>query len=179
MKDCTRSHPHELMDEECEVKTTIARLTFRLALATKERDALTKQTDCRSGEEMCHLFEEAGYPCYRHLQAEYDALALQLAQMREELEWYGHEIAGGAPMIGYQTVAKSAENRWYDTTLKLLSSLPARDIRAEIRAEAYEECAEIAEKVKAPCGSTADACYNGGVNEVIKAILAARPGKDG
>lgn len=49
----------------------------------------------------------------------------QQEQILAELRWYGHEIAGGGPMIGWGIVARRANKRWYDVTLPLLMELNA------------------------------------------------------
>ncbi len=46
-------------------------------------------------------------------------------RLREELQWYGHTIAGGGPMAGYTQAAEKAELRWYDTTLPMLKAANA------------------------------------------------------
>jgi hypothetical protein len=51
--------------------------------------------------------------------------AEQQERVLAELRWYGHEIAGGGPMIGYALVARRAERRWYKSTLPLLEELGA------------------------------------------------------
>ena len=37
-----------------------------------------------------------------------------------DLKWYGHRIAGGGPISGFQWAAKDAEKHWYNVTLPLL-----------------------------------------------------------
>ena len=48
--------------------------------------------------------------------------AEEIERLRAELQWYGHTIAGGGPIRGYQRAAQIAENRWYYTTLKMLAA---------------------------------------------------------
>jgi hypothetical protein len=46
----------------------------------------------------------------------------EIEKLREELAWYGHKIAGGAPLVGYAKVARECENRWYEITSKILNN---------------------------------------------------------
>ena len=92
---------------------------------------------CECGREFCQdcgdVYGGVCHICTGRTQApqsQIEDLRRQLAEakanictMKEELRWYGHKIAGGAPIVGYATVAESAEQRWYKTTLPLLHSL--------------------------------------------------------
>lgn len=49
----------------------------------------------------------------------------QQKQILEDLRWYGNEIAGGGPMIGWGIVARRANRHWYEVTLPLLMELDA------------------------------------------------------
>lgn len=49
----------------------------------------------------------------------------QQEQILDDLRWYGKEIAGGGPMIGWGIVARRANRHWYEVTLPLLMELDA------------------------------------------------------
>ncbi len=48
-----------------------------------------------------------------------------MSEMLAQLRWYGHAIAGGGPIGGYQRAAKHAEDFWYKRTLPFLEKLNA------------------------------------------------------
>jgi hypothetical protein len=50
----------------------------------KERDELQKDWDCKSGSEDCSLYNEKGYPCYRHLHHSQEALQEKVKELEEE-----------------------------------------------------------------------------------------------
>lgn len=49
----------------------------------------------------------------------------QQEKILDDLRWYGKEIAGGGPMIGWSIVALRANKHWYAVTLPLLMELDA------------------------------------------------------
>jgi hypothetical protein len=65
--DCTRSHPHEEMSKECELRTEIARLTNQLANTKQEQGSTTCDkpvAHCEAGPDYCLKCLEEAKPTY-------------------------------------------------------------------------------------------------------------------
>ena len=45
-----------------------------------------------------------------------------IAELQNELRWYGHILAGAGPITGYAPAGRAAEARWYSSTIRLLAS---------------------------------------------------------
>ena len=67
--------------------------------------------------------------CVRWLMGQYETTKRQLAEaqatiaeLQNELRWYGHILAGAGPITGYAPAGRAAEARWYSSTIRLLAS---------------------------------------------------------